>query len=129
LGTVFKLITKTESTTKGLKKMKRLIGLFAGLMLATSSQVFAYTNDFNAGTNGFNAGVGMLVYYDANCSSMLPGKMVEFEQISAQQGFPKEQWATNDDATSGYIAVSTISCRTIWEIIGEQGTALTSFFK
>ncbi len=109
--------------------MKRLIGLFAGLMLATSSQVFAYTNDFNAGTNGFNAGVGMLVYYDANCSSMLPGKMVEFEQISAQQGFPKEQWATNDDATSGYIAVSTISCRTIWEIIGEQGTALTSFFK
>ena len=116
--------------------MKRLIGLFAGLMLATSSQVFAYTNDFNASTNdfnastnGFNAGVGMLVYYDANCSSMLPGKMVEFEQISAQQGFPKEQWATNDDATSGYIAVSTISCRTIWEIISEQGTALTSFFK
>jgi hypothetical protein len=102
--------------------MKTLTGLFAGLMLAVSSQVFAYTNDFNAG-------VGMIVFYDTECQSMLPGKMAVFEQMAAGEGFPRSQWSSDEDAMNGYVDASAYSCKVIWKLLSDQGPILASFFR
>jgi hypothetical protein len=102
--------------------MRKLMGLFAGLTLAISSQVFAYSNYFNAG-------IGMIVYYDAECQSMLPGKMATLEQAAAEKGFPKSQWANDVDASHSYVSASEIGCKTIWTVIEEQSPIIASLFR
>jgi hypothetical protein len=105
--------------------MEKILVFITSLLLAVSTQAVAPAYD-----NAFNAGVGMMLFYDAECSAMSPEKMKMFEEHSEEENLPATKWLSDSDVQLGYDTARSIGCSTLWQIMESRGgPTITQFFE